>query len=80
MGRTLDMAFQSDQAPSALRVTIYDVNGRKLAAPAVQGTGPDYSASWDGRTDAGRQAPPGIYVYEIKAGAAAYRGAAVLAR
>ena len=49
------------------RVRFYDSAGRLIRtlvdAPLSAGT---YSASWDGRDDAGRAVAPGVYFYELR--------------
>ncbi len=61
-------------SPARVRITILDVSGRPvrvlLDEPRPAGA---FSASWDGRDDAGRRLPPGAYFLRVEAGA--YRGA-----
>jgi len=52
--------------PGPGRVTVLDLGGRVVRAFAV-GSG---AASWDGRDDAGRIAPPGLYFVRWRAGGA----------
>ncbi|NTV53290.1 MAG: hypothetical protein HGA76_09810 [Candidatus Firestonebacteria bacterium] len=72
--------FQSSENSDAVRAAVFDAQGRKVAVPAVQGSGPDYWVQWDGCNDGGKLLAPGIYIYEIKTNGAARRGAVVLAR
>jgi len=57
--------------PSAshVKLTIYDVSGRKvrLLADGPRGAG-EGSAEWDGRLDGGGAAASGVYFYRIEAG------------
>jgi hypothetical protein len=78
--RFLQITCRSRLAPGEIQVTLFDQQGRKVAAPPARTSGPDILIAWDGRREGGEDAPAGIYIYEIKAGAAAYRGAVVLAR
>ncbi|MBN4057102.1 T9SS type A sorting domain-containing protein [bacterium AH-315-J21] len=52
---------------SDLRVRIYNVLGQTVrtlySAPASSG---GYTLRWDGQTSSGRQAPSGVYFYEVK--------------
>lgn len=54
------------------RVALYDVTGRRvrLLVDDVLSPGP-HSVTWDGRDESGRAVAPGMYVYRLKAGAAA---------
>ncbi len=56
-------------APAKVRLTIYDVAGRRvrdlLAGPLPSGA---HDAVWDGRDDAGRDMPSGVYMATIQAG------------
>ncbi len=74
------LSFQSSLAADAIKVTIFDAQGRKCRALTPQGAGTEYWAEWDGRTESGTLLAPGIYIYEVKAGGVAHRGAVVMAR
>lgn len=56
-------------AAGAIALKIYDASGRLLRT-LVEGEAPAGPASrvWDGRDDAGRQVPAGIYFYRLQAG------------
>lgn len=56
----------------AVSLAVYDMNGRRVRT-LVSGTMPAgyHSAFWDGRTDAGRVAPSGVYLCRLAAGQAA---------
>ncbi len=49
-----------------IRLEIYDVRGRKVRR-LIEGTHPPgvHAIAWDGRTDSGRGAPPGVYFYRL---------------
>jgi aminopeptidase N len=79
LDKSLRLSFQSRLAADDIKVTVFDTSGRKIASLPVQGAQPDYWAEWDGR-NGGAVLAPGIYIYEIKAGGTARRGAVVLAR
>ncbi|MBN1596379.1 hypothetical protein JW933_10675 [candidate division FCPU426 bacterium] len=78
--RQLEIRFLSAVSSQDIRVQIFTVNGRLAAEPPVEGAGPEYTVRWDGKSSGGKKLPPGIYVYCIKAGNSAYRGAVVLVR
>ena len=50
------------------RADIYDVQGRRIRTLVPTGSLPDRSADllWDGRTDLGTVATPGVYVFRIE--------------
>jgi hypothetical protein len=56
-------------APSAVSLKVYDAGGRHLRT-LVAGALPAGPTSqlWDGRDDAGRQVPAGLYFYRLDAG------------
>lgn len=53
------------------RIDVYDVAGRRVRAlvGGVLPAGP-HELEWDGRDDAGRQVPPGVYLYRLRTAAA----------
>jgi hypothetical protein len=55
--------------PAAVRLSIYDVAGRRLATlaegPLLAG---EHRRVWDGRDDAGRAIAAGVYFYRLEAG------------
>ncbi len=63
------------------RLDIYDLAGRRVRA-LVRGALPagPHAAAWDGRDDRGRAAPAGVYVVELRAGAARATGRVTLAK
>lgn len=67
----------SNPDESTVSASIYNINGRLVAqlnnSNAVR-------AVWDGRDNAGRQAPSGIYIYQIESEGTVYNGTVVLAR
>ncbi|MGH7724407.1 MAG: FlgD immunoglobulin-like domain containing protein [Candidatus Eiseniibacteriota bacterium] len=56
-------------APTSAHLRVYDVAGR-LVKDLVDGpeTAGPHDVVWDGRTDAGRKVPAGIYFYRLDAG------------
>lgn len=78
--RELEIYFRSKLSSREIKVSIFDINGRRQAILEVVGNSPDYQANWSGGNESGRALPAGIYIYEIKAGDSAYRGVVVLAR
>lgn len=68
-------------AAGVVRLRVYDVSGRLVAEPlrGPRPAGPG-AADWDGRTRAGRAAPPGVYVAELRLGAQSVTRRFVLAR
>jgi len=80
VNRKLEITFRSRLSAGEIQATVFDLQGRRQASPEVQADGAGYRVVWDGRTEAGRNAAPGIYVYEIKAGNSDFQGAVVLAR
>jgi hypothetical protein len=55
---------------SALRVTVYDVRGRRVTALAPERYRTSAgSVSWDGRDDRGRRVPSGTYFVRMETGA-----------
>jgi alpha-amylase len=77
-----DVAFRFDLARDAARaeLAVFDVRGRRVrtllagALPAGR-----HAAQWDGRDDAGRAAPAGLYFARVSAGAASATRRVVLA-
>ncbi|MBK9304391.1 MAG: T9SS type A sorting domain-containing protein [bacterium] len=66
-------------APATLAV--YDLAGRRVAAPALSADGAGrFTAVWDGRDGAGREAPAGVYLLRLDAGGRSVTRRAVLAR
>jgi hypothetical protein len=54
--------------PEAVRLTVYDVTGRRVAV--IEGgyyEAGEHTVWWDGRDDWGRVLSPGIYIVQIKA-------------
>ena len=80
MDRELEIYFRSQLSSHEIKVSIFNINGRRQAILEVAGNSPDYRANWQGNNESGQALPAGIYIYEIKAGDSAYRGAVVLAR
>lgn len=70
---TVDNPFSA-----ALAGDVYDVNGARLAALS-RGPTTD-SLVWDGKKASGEAARPGVYIYQIRGGAASATGAVILAR
>ncbi len=63
-------------------VAVYDVAGRlvrRLASGLSLGPGPQ-SLTWDGRNQAGEPAAAGVYLYQVRAGAAVQNGRLTLVR
>jgi hypothetical protein len=54
---------------SAPTIRIYDLRGRRVRALVLPETPGPGSAAWDGRDEAGRPAPAGVYLARIDAGA-----------
>jgi hypothetical protein len=79
MDRELEIYFRSKLFSREIKISIFDINGRRQDVLEVMGNRPDYRANWKGNNELGQPLPTGIYIYEIKAGANAYRGAVVLA-
>ena len=53
-----------------VKLVVYDAQGRavrRLVDAGLQLAGP-YAITWDGRDDAGRAAPSGVYFYRLEAG------------
>ncbi len=66
-------------AGSPVKLTVYDAQGRvvrRLLDERVQLAG-SYAVAWDGRDDAGRVAPGGVYFYRLDAGASSQSKRAV---
>ena len=80
MDRELVISFRSKLPSGEIKISIFNINGRRRAILEVVGNRPDYRANWNGDNESGQPLPAGIYIYEIKAGDSAYRGAVVLAR
>ncbi len=80
MDRELEIYFRSKLFSREIKISIFDINGRRQDILEVMGNRPDYRANWNGNNELGQPLPAGIYIYEIKAGDSAYRGAVVLAR
>jgi hypothetical protein len=64
-GRT-EFAFAMPRAGAA-ELAVYDLAGRRVAT-LISGTLPagSHGATWDGRDDAGRAQPSGVYVYRLR--------------
>lgn len=57
----------SDNLP--VQIEVYDLAGRRVRVLTRTRVGPgEFSASWDGRTDSGLSAAPGLYVIRLEAG------------
>lgn len=52
-------------APASIRVRIYNVAGREVAAFAHKGVEGENRAPWDGRLANGSSAPAGVYFYRL---------------
>jgi flagellar hook assembly protein FlgD len=66
-------------AGSPVKLTVFDAQGRAvrhLLDERLQLAG-SYSLAWDGRDDAGRVAPGGVYFYRLDAGASSQSKRAV---
>jgi hypothetical protein len=57
-------------APASVRLTVFDVAGRRVRAilDGVPYPAGDHTAGWDGRDEAGGLAPQGIYFLRLEAG------------
>jgi hypothetical protein len=64
MGRETTFAFRVPAGEEAT-LEIVDVSGRLVRRFAVTGTGGPASLGWDGRDDAGRETPAGVYFYRL---------------
>jgi len=64
LGTRIDFALH---APGAVGFDVIDMSGRRVAAlpDAARGAG-TFSVAWDGRSDAGRSLPPGLYFVRMK--------------
>ncbi len=52
--------------PARARLTVYDVAGRRVRVLLDRVVHPGGTAvSWNGRTDTGREVPPGVYYYRL---------------
>jgi photosystem II stability/assembly factor-like uncharacterized protein len=60
--------------PEAERVDVWDRFGRHLATPLEAGRPPAGGVEWDGATESGGKAKPGIYIYRVTAGEDAESG------
>lgn len=70
------------QAPGVAHLTIYDLDGarvRTLLAEAPLAAGRQ-TVGWDGRDDAGRMAPAGVYLYRLRCGGKVESGRMALVR
>jgi flagellar hook assembly protein FlgD len=55
------------RAPSACRLSIYDVSGRRVATLLDEFRGPGtHRIEWDGKTDQGREVGTGVYLYRLE--------------
>jgi hypothetical protein len=62
---------RAGNAPAPYRLVVYDAGGREVRVLAEGTWGPepaDLTASWDGRDEAGRPVPAGVYFLELAAG------------
>jgi hypothetical protein len=68
-GEFTSVAYGIPGSGSAVRLRVYDTSGR-LVATLVDGfKQPGYhTATWNGRTDAGKAAASGVYFYRLEAG------------
>lgn len=64
----------SVQVPSGerARLDVLDVAGRLVRRLELAGQGREESVFWDGRDDAGRAVPAGVYLYRLSAGSASW--------
>lgn len=72
--------FRFDDTLTGLPIenAIMDINGAKVAGLHMDSS--ETSLMWDGKDDAGRSLPAGIYIYSIKIGKNLVSGTIVLAR
>ena len=57
------------QSAAFVKVSLYDAAGRRVRTLLDAAMSPgSYTATWDGRDDAGRPVAPGVYYYELRAG------------
>jgi len=55
------------QAPSACRLSIYDVSGRRVTTLLDERRGPGtHRIEWDGKTDKGSEVGTGVYLYRLE--------------
>ncbi len=78
---TTRLTFALD-LPAEVRITIHDARGRTVRSlPAERLGAGDHARTWDGRDDAGRVLPSGVYMARLEAdGATAGRRRLVLVR
>lgn len=55
-------------APGAARIDIFDISGRRVRSLDAGGPGRSGTLVWDGRSETGQAAPPGIYFFRLRAG------------
>ncbi len=76
------IGFELERA-RPVEVTVYDLAGHRVrrVAAGLYGAGP-HSESWDGRSDAGRLMPSGVYAVRLRleAGQATHAGKLILMR
>jgi len=65
----IDYGIPADAGTVAVRLDIFDVNGRRVRAlvRGLQGPG-THAALWDGRNDSGHKVQSGVYFYRLQAG------------
>ena len=75
-----EIAFET-QTRSAVRLEIFDVNGKQVATLVDRTLGAGrHTASWDGRSADGSKLPSGTYTYRLTAGSAMVSRTMILAR
>jgi hypothetical protein len=68
-------------AGSEARLAVHDLAGRRVRSLAIDaGSDGHFTAGWDGRDDAGRASPSGVYVLRLGAGEKVLSRRVVLAR
>ncbi|MBM4130105.1 hypothetical protein FJ250_03625 [bacterium] len=74
------LAWGQEQ-PGAVDLAVFDLRGRRLRSLAAgwQGAG-SHAVSWDGRDDAGRALPSGVYVARLSVGPASSTVKVILAK
>jgi hypothetical protein len=70
--------YLPDASPA--RVVIHDVGGRVVRSVGVAAAAGTAEVVWDGRDDAGRALPSGIYFAELRHGGESFRSRVVLLR
>ncbi|PIY17000.1 MAG: hypothetical protein COZ15_03695, partial [Elusimicrobia bacterium CG_4_10_14_3_um_filter_49_12_50_7] len=61
---------------------VFDIRGRKVADMKLGSMSSSVSGSlvWEGKTNSGKYAAPGLYIWQIKAEGRVYNGTVVVAR